>query len=59
MSTGRMVLKELYVGFLLLLLTFLYLSHLNQEVATAENLKEEPLRAKAKRIEFLVNTVRG
>jgi hypothetical protein len=57
MSTGRMVLKELYVGFLLLLLTFLYLSHLNQKVASTEFLKEETL--KAKRIEFLVNTVRG
>lgn len=57
MSTGRMVLKELYVGFLLLLLTFLYLSHLNQEVAAADIPKRETL--KAKRIEFLVNTVRG
>jgi hypothetical protein len=57
MSTGRIVLKELYVGFLLLLLTFLYLSHLNQKVASAELPREETL--KAKRIEFLVNTVRG
>jgi hypothetical protein len=54
-----MVLKELYVGFLLLLLTFLYLSHLNQYAASAQNLTKEPLRAKAKRIEFLVNTVRS
>jgi len=52
-----MVLKELYVGFLLLLLTFLYLSHLNQEVAAGEISHRESV--KAKRIEFLVKTVRG
>lgn len=31
MSAGRKMLKELYVGFLLLLLSFLYLSHLTRE----------------------------
>jgi hypothetical protein len=35
MSTGRMMVKELYVGFLLLLLTFLYLSRLTQEADEA------------------------
>lgn len=31
MSTGRNWKKEIYVGFLLFLLSFLYLSHLSQE----------------------------
>jgi len=31
MSAGRIWLKELYVGFLLFLLAFLYLSHLNTQ----------------------------
>jgi hypothetical protein len=36
MSAGRHWVKELYVGFLLLLLSFLYLSHLNTEYRRAE-----------------------
>lgn len=36
MSAGRHWIKELYVGFLLLLLSFLYLSHLNDEYRRAE-----------------------
>lgn len=36
MSAGRHWLKEFYVGFLLLLLSFLYLSHLNRELRQAE-----------------------
>ncbi len=36
MSAGRHWMKELYVGFLLLLLSFLYLSHLNAEYQRAE-----------------------
>jgi len=35
MSAGRSWLKEFYVGFLLLMLTFLYLSHLNLEEVNA------------------------
>ncbi len=35
MSAGRSWLKEFYVGFLLLVLTFLYLSHLNLEEVNA------------------------
>jgi hypothetical protein len=33
MSAGRGMLKEFYVGFLLLLLSFLYLSHLTKSEA--------------------------
>jgi len=36
MSAGRHWIKELYVGFLLLLLSFLYLSHLNAEYQRAD-----------------------
>ena len=36
MSAGRSWLKEFYVGFLLLVLTFLYLSHLNLEEVNAK-----------------------
>ena len=36
MSAGRQWIKELYVGFLLLALSFLYLSHLNTEYRRAE-----------------------
>ena len=36
MSAGRPWIKEIYVGFLLLLLSFLYLSHLNDEYKRAE-----------------------
>ncbi len=35
MSAGREQAKELYVGFLLLLLSFLYLSHLTAELRQA------------------------
>ena len=35
MSAGRSWIKEFYVGFLLLVLTFLYLSHLNLEEVNA------------------------
>lgn len=45
MSTGRMVLKEFYVGFLLLLLTFLYLSHLNAGTNLAPTEDAEALKA--------------
>lgn len=37
MSTGRGLLKEFYVGFLLLLLSFLYLSHLTRASDHAPN----------------------
>lgn len=50
MSTGRIEWKELYVGFLLFLLTFLYLSHLNREIAAVELHHSETM--KAKRMEF-------
>ena len=64
MSTGRMLLKELYVGFLLLLLTFLYLSHLNREAVAETSRAGLPLREqtiKAKRTELPAGgtTVRG
>ncbi|HEY8280759.1 MAG TPA: hypothetical protein VIH99_14105 [Bdellovibrionota bacterium] len=36
MSAGRHWNQELYVGFLLLALSFLYLSHLSREVLRAE-----------------------
>ncbi len=36
MSAGRHWIKEFYVGFLLLLLSFLYLSHLSAEFRSAE-----------------------
>jgi hypothetical protein len=36
MSAGRHWIKELYVGFLLLILSFLYLSHLSTELRTRE-----------------------
>jgi hypothetical protein len=36
MSAGRSWLKEFYVGFLLLVLTFLYLSHLNLDEVNAK-----------------------
>jgi hypothetical protein len=35
MSTGRKWQKEIYVGFLLFLLSFLYLSHLSQQLRPA------------------------
>jgi hypothetical protein len=41
MSAGRSWIREFYVGFLLLALTFLYLSHLNTELSEA-NLLNEP-----------------
>ena len=40
MSAGRRWIKELYVGFLLLALSFLYLSHLTHDLAAeAEELR--------------------
>lgn len=36
MSAGRKWIRELYVGFLLLALSFLYLSRLNRELEKAE-----------------------
>ncbi len=36
MSAGRHWIRELYVGFLLLILSFLYLSHLTDEIHRAE-----------------------
>lgn len=36
MSAGRSWIKELYVGFLLLALSFLYLSHLKAEFQNAD-----------------------
>jgi hypothetical protein len=36
MSAGRKLVKEIYVGFLLFLLAFLYLSHLNREPTEAK-----------------------
>ncbi|MGZ3700949.1 MAG: hypothetical protein ACXWSD_04160, partial [Bdellovibrionota bacterium] len=43
MSAGRQWIKELYVGFLLLALSFLYLSHLNTEYRKAA-LSDEMMR---------------
>ena len=43
MSTGRKLGKEIYVGFLLFLLTFLYLSHLNREPVEA-TFEQEPTK---------------
>jgi len=43
MSAGRHWIKEFYVGFLLLVLSFLYLSHLTAEYRQAE-LEDELLR---------------
>ena len=36
MSAGRSWIREFYVGFLLLALTFLYLSHLNAELRDSD-----------------------
>ena len=49
MSAGRGLLKEFYVGFLLLLLSFLYLSHLTQSesVNLRRALSSRTLEAKA------------
>jgi hypothetical protein len=46
MSAGRHWAKEIYVGFLLLILSFLYLSHLTTEFRKAE-LNDELKRMKA------------
>jgi len=42
MSAGRSWIKELYVGFLLLALTFLYLSHLTGELRVGETQRGKP-----------------
>ena len=48
MSAGGGVMRELYVGFLLFLLSFLYLSHLNElatkELNRAQTTQGQPLR---------------
>jgi hypothetical protein len=44
MSTGRKWKKEIYVGFLLFLLSFLYLSHLTQQFQPAQaNVAAKPI----------------
>ena len=42
MSAGRKLFKEFYVGFLLLMLSFLYLSHLNE--LNSLEVQSEPAR---------------
>lgn len=49
MSTGRTVKRELYVGFLLFLLTFLYLSHFTQGTAAETR---QPANLKALKLGF-------
>jgi len=54
MSTGRKMGKEIYVGFLLVLLTFLYLSHLNKvapeaSLQPAESATIEKITSKGKK----------
>lgn len=50
MSAGRSWIREFYVGFLLLALTFLYLSHLNAELREA-NLVSAPEATQAVELE--------
>lgn len=50
MSTGRQLLKEIYVGFLLLLLSFLYLSHLSSEARISQTDKN-PVRGPVNAVE--------
>ena len=62
MSTGRMLLKEIYVGFLLLLLSFLYLSQLTKDahqlqhdISRSDGLKHEFLKAGVMEKEIAAN----
>ncbi len=57
MSAGRSWIKEFYVGFLLLVLTFLYLSHLNLEEVNArmeDKAKAETSKATIRAQDFFV-----